>query len=123
MNGALQALDALLSTATAGTQPFPPNSRYRGIPLAVYTRPDGRTIGYLTRRFVPQPDAFVTISEHTVTEGERLDHIAARYFGDPELFWRIADANGALRPEQLIETLGRRIRITLPQGIPGESRA
>lgn len=123
MNDALKVLDALLSGAAAGTRTFPPNSRYQGVAVAVYTRTDGTAIAYLTRRLVPQPEAFATISEHAVVEGERLDHIADRYFGDPELFWRIADANGALRPEALIEMPGRRLRVTLPQAIPGAPRA
>ena len=51
--------------------------------------------------------------------GDRLDNLAAKYFGDPELFWRLCDANGALRPDELIEIIGRRLRITLPLGVPG----
>ena len=54
-----------------------------------------------------------------MTEGERLDHIAAKYLGDPEQFWRLCDANGAIRPNELLEPVGRRIRITLPENIPG----
>jgi len=38
--------------------------------------------------------------------------------GDPELFWRVCDANRAMRPDELTETIGRRLRITLPEGIP-----
>ncbi|HZT57821.1 MAG TPA: LysM domain-containing protein, partial [Pyrinomonadaceae bacterium] len=60
--------------------------------------------------------------EHTVTQGERLDQIAAQYLGDPEQFWRICDANGALRPEELLET-GRRVRLTLPEGVPATPNA
>ena len=56
-------------------------------------------------------------SEHMVTEGERLDNITAQYLGDPEQFWRVCDANGAMRPDELTETIGRRLRITLPEGI------
>jgi hypothetical protein len=56
---------------------------------------------------------------HTVTEGERLDNITARYLGDPEQFWRVCDANNAMRPEELTETIGRKLRITLPEGITG----
>ena len=58
-----------------------------------------------------------------VTQGERLDNIAANYFGDPELFWRVADANRAMHPKELTETIGRRLRITLPEGIPGTPNA
>jgi hypothetical protein len=58
------------------------------------------------------------VQEHSVAEGERLDNITAQYLGDPEQFWRLCDANDAMRPEELTETVGRRLRITLPEGIP-----
>ena len=72
---------------------------------------------YLRRRFVPSPERFELLTEHSVTEGERLDNITAQYLGDPEQFWRICDANGAIRPDELTETAGRRLRITLPEGL------
>jgi hypothetical protein len=103
------------------TYNFPPTSRYHGIDTTTLENADGRVHVYLRRRFVPQPYRFALLSVHEVAEGERLDHIAARHFGDPELFWRVADANAALRPEELTETPGRRLRITLPEGIPATS--
>lgn len=101
------------------TYNFPPTSRYYGIETAALIMPDGRTVSYLRRRFLPAPERFALLQEHTVTQGERLDLISAKYQGDPEAFWRIADANAAMRPEALTETVGRRLRITLPEGIPG----
>jgi hypothetical protein len=98
---------------------FPPTSRYYGIERVEKETPDGRKIVFLRRRFVPPPERFELLLEHSVSEGERLDNITAEYLGDPEQFWRIADANGAVRPEELTETVGRRLRITLPEGIPG----
>ena len=100
---------------------FPPNSRYAGIETATWIRPDGTTIAYLTRRFVPPADDFVLLQEHEVMRPDRLDNITARYLGDPLLFWQVCDANGAMRPDELTETPGRRLRITLPRGIPGPS--
>ena len=120
---ALRTLDALLRNAAAGTPPFPANSRDHGTGVAVHVRPDGRTVAHLQRRVVPPPERFATIAEHAVREGERPDHLAARHFGDPELFWRLADANGVLWPDELVETLGRRVRITLPEGLPGSPHA
>ncbi len=98
---------------------FPMNSRYLGIETATLETAAGKTVLYLRRRFVPQPYRFALLQEHVVTQGERLDNITARYLGDPEQFWRVCDANGAMRPEELTETIGRRLRITLPEGIPG----
>ena len=48
-----------------------------------------------------------------------MDLIAANELGDAEAYWRICDANNAMRPEDLASPIGRRLRITLPQGIPG----
>jgi hypothetical protein len=98
---------------------FPPTSRYFGIPIAKFETKDGKEVAYLRRRFVPGPERFEMLQEHAVVQGDRLDNIAARYLGDPEQFWRICDANTAMRPEELTETIGRRLRITLPEGIPG----
>ena len=96
---------------------FPPTSRYANIEIAQLDLGQGRTVNYLRRRFVPQPGRFVPLLEHVVVEGDRLDNITARYLGDPEQFWRVADANGAMRPDELTETPGRRLLITLPEGI------
>ncbi len=112
-------LQALLQQTGVTTPAFPQNSRYAKTPLASLTMPDGTEVTYLKRRFVPPPENFALLQEHTVTEGERLDQIAAKYLGDPEQFWKICDANGAVRPNELLEPLGRTIRITLPENIPG----
>lgn len=98
---------------------FPFSSRYYQTETAELKSADGRTIVYLRRRFVPPAEKFDLLQEHVVSEGERLDHLAAKYLGDPELFWRIADANSAMHPEELTQTVGRSLRITLPEGIPG----
>jgi hypothetical protein len=102
---------------------FGPNSRYYLTKTARLVREDGTEVVYLRRRFVPRPERFAVVGEHVVSEGERLDLVAHQYLGDPEQFWRIADANGAVRPEELTEEPGRRLRITLPEGIPGASNA
>jgi len=114
-------VQAMLAQTSLERSLFVATSRYFGIDTETLTTPDGRTIIYLKRRFVPPPDRFQLLQLHTVTQGERLDNIAAKYLGDPELFWRLADANGAMRPEDLVATVGRTLRITLPQGVTGNS--
>lgn len=101
------------------TNNFSPMSRYSGVETATIETPEGKVIIFLRRRFLPQPERFALLQEHVVLQGERLDNITARYLGDPEQFWRVCDANGAMRPDELTETAGRRLRITLPEGIPG----
>jgi hypothetical protein len=114
-----EALQNILQPGDLKVTLFPPTSRYHGIDLATMELNDGRAIIYLRRRFIPQPERFELLQEHTVTEGERLDNITALYLGDPEQFWRVCDANRAMRPAELTERIGRRLRITLPEGVPG----
>jgi hypothetical protein len=102
---------------------FTPTSRYYTVETAELQKPDGEKVVYLRRRRVPQPDDFVTLQEHRVVQGDRLDNITAAYLGDPEQFWRLCDANNAMEPEELTDTEGSTIRITLPEGIPGNSNA
>ena len=102
---------------------FPPSSRYHGLQVLQYQPEQGRPIAYLERRFLPDPQNFSDLTEHTVVAGDRMDNIAYKYLGDPEQYWRIADSNAAIQPEDLTAEIGQRIRITLPEGIPGASRA
>jgi hypothetical protein len=106
-----------LTVLTPTTTTFPPTSRYYPIGTAQYTTPGGKPIVYLLRRFVPSADRFTLLEEHTVTQGERLDNITAQHLGDPLQFWRVCDANNAMQPDELTETPGRVLRITLPEGI------
>ncbi|MEO8368709.1 MAG: LysM domain-containing protein [Candidatus Solibacter sp.] len=114
-----EALQSLLGPMALTASLFPPTSRYAGIQTAVYQPAGAPPIKYLLRRFIPPPESFAQISEHTVHDGDRLDNLAAFYLGDPEAFWRLADANRAMRPAELTERPGTRLRIALPQGIPG----
>jgi hypothetical protein len=102
---------------------FPPTSRYHALETAEHVLANGNKVLYLRRRFLPQPESLALLQEHVVAQGDRLDNITAHYLGDPEQFWRVCDANRAMRPDELTETIGRRLRITLPEGIPGASQA
>jgi len=102
---------------------FPPNSRYAGIDTGTLTTVDGKAMVYLRRRFVPPPERFALLQEYTVVQGDRLDNLTAKFIGDAEQFWQICDANAAMHPEELTEIVGRTLRITLPEGIPGTPNA
>ena len=115
MNDPMQTILKLNAKANL----FPVTSRYHGIDTATLETVSGEATIYLRRRFVPPPERFSLLQEHTVTQGDRLDNITANYLGDPEQFWRICDANAAMRPDELTETVGSKLRITLPEGIPG----
>lgn len=98
---------------------FLPTSRYASIEQEKLVLPCGRVIVYLKRRFVPPTESFVEIQKHIIQEGDRLDRIAHKSVGDPEQFWRICDANNAMHPEALTaeDRAGRKLRITLPEGV------
>lgn len=97
---------------------FETNSRYYNVETVKMTATgsDGqpRVIAYKRRRFIASSTGTVTLVEHTVTRGDRLDLITARYLGDPTQFWRVCDANDVLSPEELTREVGIRIRIALP---------
>lgn len=90
-------------------------SRYTILPVKQWQAPDGRTIAYVSRRFLPQGREMPIVGEVTVTEGDRLDLITARTLGDPEQFWQIGDANDAMNPAPLTAEIGQTLRIPLPQ--------
>jgi len=114
-------LQALLQMGVVPAVTFPTDSRYYGSSTLSYIDPSGQMISYLAPRVVPQPGApnFATVATHTVKQSDRLDLVAAKYLGDPLVFWLICDANGAIRPDQLVETPGKVLNITMPQGVPG----
>ncbi|MGW0630282.1 hypothetical protein [Streptomyces sp. NPDC002758] len=95
---------------------FSVTSRYRDLDIAHLTLPDGRRIAYVRRRFLPVAPPSAVVAEHSVAQGERLDVITARYLVDPEQFWQLCDANGAMRPSELTAEVGRRLVVPLPQG-------
>lgn len=118
-------LQALIQMGAVPSVTFPTDSRYYNSPTLQYTAPNGQAVTYLARRFVPQPGApnFATVAQHKVVSGDRLDLLAAKYLGDPLMFWLICDANGAIQPNQLRAQQGAVLNITMPQGVPGGSRA
>ncbi|MEK6321050.1 MAG: LysM domain-containing protein [Acidobacteriota bacterium] len=95
---------------------FPRTSRYYSIEIVKYVRADQREIVYLRRRFLPPSAEAVIIAEHKVEEGDRLDNVTAKYLGDPEQFWQVCDVNDAMRPDELTEEIGRRLKIPMPTG-------
>ncbi len=121
-NPQMNPVQAMLAQTSLQTTLFASTSRYYGIATGTIME-DGRPIIYVLRRLVPQPEQFQVIQTHTVMQGERLDNIAAQYLGDPTLFWRLCDANRALCPDELTERPGSKLRITLPEGIPGTPNA
>jgi nucleoid-associated protein YgaU len=90
-----------------------PGSRYATTPLVALDESDGRRT--LALRRAP---ATPGVLEHVVVGGERLDQLAARFYGDPTRYWLLLDANpDVLNPFALLES-GRRIRVPADRAAP-----
>ena len=63
---------------------FAPDSRYHGLPTAQARLADGRTVAYVTRRFLPPPENFATVQTLTLAAGQRPDQLAAQLVNPPE---------------------------------------
>ena len=108
----------LIDAGAIPSTPFVPQSRYSGVALALLQRrPDDPGVAYVRRRFMPAPNALTIAARHVVGAGDRPDLLGAKYFGDALLYWRIADANAVVDPNELTDTLGRRVDIALPAGM------
>jgi hypothetical protein len=108
----------LIAAGAIPSAPFVPQSRYNGVALAVFqSRPGGPEEVYVRRRFIPAPASLALAARHLVVARDRPDRIGAQYLGDPLLYWRVADANAVVDPNELTDTLGRRIDIPLPPGL------
>jgi nucleoid-associated protein YgaU len=78
-----------------------PSSRHEHLPTyAAVVTPGAEPVELYEPRVIPQPPSSVV---HTVTASDRLDLLAHRYLGDPFQYWRIADANPALTPEDVLD--------------------
>jgi hypothetical protein len=94
---------------------FDPTSRYYPIKDARYTEAGGNVVVYKRRRFLPQGEKLLSVAEVVVSQEDRLDLIAFRTLGRPEVFWRVADANDAMNPFDLTAVPGVTLRIPAPQ--------
>jgi hypothetical protein len=114
--------DPFQNILQAGNRPvnhFPVTSRYYRIETVTMKLNEDKQVAFLRRRFIPPAESLTVISIHQVKEGDRLDNVTANYIGDPEQFWQVADANNAIKPEELTDEPGNELRISQSQNIPG----
>lgn len=77
-----------------------PAGRYDGAPRYIVPGPDGSEV---TVAGSPRREPSPVRGTHLRRDGERLDHLAGFYLGDPTAFWRLCDANDAVVPEALTD--------------------
>lgn len=73
-------------------------SRYAKLTPYSVTLPNG-TVVQATR--CATPGLPVILGYYRRAQGERLDHIAARFMADATQFWHVCDANAAIVPDAL----------------------
>lgn len=114
------ALAALITSAAGTGAPTSPSSRYYGAQTEPFVRPDGTTVMYLARRIIPQAATYTATQSYVIIAGDRLDNLANRFLGDPQLYWMICDANSATDPDALTAQAGRTIQIPVASSVsPG----
>jgi hypothetical protein len=107
----------LIDAGAIPSTPFVPQSRYSGVALAVLQLRFGEPgVVYVRRRFISAPGSLTIVARHVAAALDRPDLLGAKYLGDALLYWRIADANVVVDPNELTDTLGRRVDIALPPG-------
>jgi nucleoid-associated protein YgaU len=91
------------------------SSRYSRVGTAIWRSPQGATVCFYQRRFLPEPGTAQVLTRVKVDAGQRLDQIAAATLGNPLQWWRIADANAAMDPSDLTTVPGRVLIIPVPK--------
>ncbi len=103
--------------------PFEPSSRYYGLPIRSRTLPDGTVQSFVSRRIIPALERYQAADRYRTLGGDRIDFVAAATLGDPELYWRICDANGDADPANAASPVGRLLVIPLPLEVAGNGRS
>jgi hypothetical protein len=87
---------------------FDDKSRYANTEQYIVTDRRGRHVNVVA---VPESLQQALQGYHLLIQGQRADQLAAQYLDNPAGFWRIADINDSMLPEQLSE----KPKIAIPQ--------
>lgn len=79
---------------------FDDKSRYASAQTEIVPDTRGRTVTVV----LPPPAPVQTLlGVHLLRQGERTDHLAAKYLANAAGYWRLAEQNNAMLPEALTE--------------------
>lgn len=90
------------------------NSRYAQSVVTPAVNLDGKDVMAVV--FTPPVDTFMRYTYYQVTGADTIDGIASNYYGDPTLWWMIANANPEVQ-DWLTMTTGRLLRIPVPGSV------
>jgi hypothetical protein len=93
---------------------FEPTSRYAKLETSTFTLEDGTEVSYVKRRFIPNASSLQIIGQTKTVQDDRMDTVTARTLGDPLSFWRVADANEAMDPFDVVDEIDRTLNIPMP---------
>lgn len=79
---------------------FDRDSRYGKVAPYLVTDRRGRQVAVVPPPPAPAPSL---LGYHLRKQGQRLDHLAAKYQGDATRWWLIAELAGAMHPDALSE--------------------
>lgn len=77
--------------------PVKPNSRFAHLPVLQAVAPDGTSRRVIALR-LERPAVGGDVTRYRVTQGEAIDLLTRRFYGDERLWWRVLDANPVIYP-------------------------
>ncbi|HJQ24879.1 MAG TPA: hypothetical protein VKA60_13255 [Blastocatellia bacterium] len=77
--------------------PAKADSRFMGLPILRVHAPDGVVRQVIALR-LQRPPVSGDVTTYQVKDGEPIDLLAQRFYGDDGLWWRILDANPLVYP-------------------------
>lgn len=92
---------------------FDTKSRYVKAETDVVPDARGRAVTIVVP---PPPPEQLLLGIHLLKEGERIDHLAAKYVDDPAGWWRIAEQNDAMLAEAATASPSREVEIPVKAG-------
>lgn len=87
---------------------FDLDSRYSKLKPLTVSGPGGAPVQIVPIRFIA---ATTPVIARRVRQGDRPDLLAYEFYKEPQLFWRIADANEVMRPGELVSSNGSLIGV------------
>ncbi len=69
---------------------FSRKSRYKNLDVAIAKNRDGHNVEIVSLRLLPEVEGTF---HHILEQGQRLDHLAYKYYRQPQKWWHICDAN------------------------------